>query len=64
MIENVREQIRHPFKINEVTKKFPFKHEESMNSVLVQELARYNGLIEVIHASLETLELTLEGKLV
>jgi dynein heavy chain len=59
MIETVREKIRQPFKINEVAKKFPFKHEESMNSVLVQELARYNGLIEAIHSSLEILELTL-----
>ena len=35
-----------------------------MNSVLLQELARFNPLIEIIKSSLETLIKTLEGKLV
>ena len=50
--------------MKEVEKKFPFKYEESMNSVLLQELARYNSLIEVIKGSLNTMIKTLEGKLV
>lgn len=45
-------------------KKFPFKYEESMNSVLLQELARFNNLIEIIKSSLEILIKTLDGKLV
>lgn len=28
-------QIREPFKIKEIEKEFPFKYEESMNSVLL-----------------------------
>jgi dynein heavy chain len=56
--------IREPFKIKEVEKKFPFKYEESMNSVLLQELARFNNLIDVIKSSLITLIKTLEGKIV
>ena len=35
-----------------------------MNSVLLQELARFNKLIEVIRSSLNTLLKTLEGKFV
>jgi len=35
-----------------------------MNSVLLQELARFNTLIEVINTSLKTMIKTLEGKLV
>ena len=57
-------QIREPFKIKEIEKKFPFKYEESMNSVLLQELARFNSLIETIKDSLSTLQKTLQGKLV
>ena len=57
-------QIREPFKIKEVEKKWPFKYEESMNSVLLQELARFNVLIEAVKTSLETLIKTLQGKLV
>ena len=45
-------------------KKYPFKYEDSMNSVLLQELARFNILIETIKRSLETLIKTLEGKVV
>ena len=61
MTQDILTQIREPFKIKEVEKKFPFRYEESMNAVIVQELARFNKLIETIHASLNTLELTLDG---
>jgi dynein heavy chain, axonemal len=54
--------VRESFKITEVEKKYPFKYEESMNSVLLQELARYNTLIEEIKSSLHSLILTLQGK--
>lgn len=50
--------------MKEVEKKFPFKYEESMNSVLLQELARFNTLTIVIKSSLVTMTKTLEGKLV
>ena len=64
MANEILYQIREPFKIKEVEKKFPFKYEESMNSVLLQELARFNTLIESIKSSLHALIKTLEGKLV
>jgi dynein heavy chain len=64
MANEILYSIREQFKIKEVEKKFPFKYEESMNSVLLQELARFNTLIEVIKSSLQTLIKTLEGKLV
>ena len=64
MASEILYSIREPFKIKEAEKKFPFKYEDSMNSVLLQELARFNTLIETIKTSLETLIKTLEGKLV
>lgn len=64
MSREILAQIREPFKVKEVEKRFPFKYEESMNSVLLQELARFNTLIEVVKNSLETMIKTLEGKLV
>lgn len=62
MTERILEQIREPFLIKEVERNYPFLYEESMNSVLLQELARYNKLIETIRSSLRTLLKTLEGK--
>ena len=35
MAKEILYQIREPFKIKEVEKKFPFRYEESMNSVLL-----------------------------
>lgn len=64
MTEDIMTSVREPFKIKEVERKYPFTYEESMNSVLLQELARYNTLIECIRASLESMLKTLEGKLV
>lgn len=64
MTEEILTKIREPFKIKEVEALYPFTYEESMNSVLIQELARYNKLIEVIRSSLHTLLKTLDGKYV
>ena len=51
------------FNTKEVQKQFPIIYEESMNTVLLMELIRYNRLIAVIRSSLDTLEKTLEGLL-
>jgi dynein heavy chain len=64
MTKEILLKIREPFKIKEVEALYPFSYEESMNSVLLQELARYNKLIEVVKGSLNTLLKTLEGKFV
>ena len=61
MTETILDGIREPFKIKEVEMKYPFKYEDSMNGVLLQELARYNMLIITIKTSLNTLLKTLEG---
>lgn len=52
MTIEILEMIREPYKIKEVEAIYPFRYEESMNSVLLQELARYNKLIEVMKGSL------------
>lgn len=64
IIADVKQMIRQPFKVKEVEKKFPFRYDESMNAVLVQELARFNSLVETVHSTLNTLDLTLDGQLV
>eukprot|EP00698_Gefionella_okellyi_P007650 TRINITY_DN186_c0_g3_i1.p1 TRINITY_DN186_c0_g3~~TRINITY_DN186_c0_g3_i1.p1 ORF type:complete len:2618 (+),score=811.11 TRINITY_DN186_c0_g3_i1:164-8017(+) len=53
-----------PFVVHEVQKKYPVKYEESMNTVLVQECIRYNGLLETMHRSLSDLLKAIKGLVV
>ena len=43
------------FVIDDVRELHPIKHEESLNSVLHQELMRYNNLIDVVYNSMKNL---------
>lgn len=45
-------------------KMYPTDYNESMNTVLVQELVRYNRLIEVMKTSLFNLKKALKGLVV
>uniref|UniRef100_A0A8B9EVG3 Dynein axonemal heavy chain 1 n=1 Tax=Anser cygnoides TaxID=8845 RepID=A0A8B9EVG3_ANSCY len=55
-----------PMDLQEVIRKYPLLYEESMNTVLVQELflCRYNGLLEVIAQTLKDLLKALKGLVV
>ena len=53
-----------PFDIEMVRYKYPVDYHESMNTVLTQELVRYNWLIEIIHATLADLRKALKGLVV
>ena len=64
MAQDFLNMLREPFKIKDVEKRYPFTYEESMNSVLLQELARFNTLLERITSSTQTLIKTLQGRLV
>uniref|UniRef100_A0A8C2TLH0 Dynein axonemal heavy chain 1 n=1 Tax=Coturnix japonica TaxID=93934 RepID=A0A8C2TLH0_COTJA len=53
-----------PMDVQEVVCKYPLLYEESMNTVLVQEVIRYNNLLEVIAQSLKDLLKALKGLVV
>jgi len=50
-----------PFNVEAVSAKYPVMYEESMNTVLTQEIQRYNVLIKVIIESLEDIQKALKG---
>ena len=50
-----------PFDVEGVTLKYPVKYEESMNTVLTQEIQRFNILVRVIIESLEDIQKALKG---
>ncbi|RLV99506.1 hypothetical protein DV515_00009657 [Chloebia gouldiae] len=53
-----------PMNVQEVINKYPLLYEESMNTVLVQEVIRYNKLLEEVASSLKDLLKALKGLVV
>jgi dynein heavy chain, axonemal len=49
------------FDLREVVKKYPTKYEESMNTVLVQEVEKYNALMAVMKDHLKDVKRALSG---
>ena len=49
------------FDIEEVTKNYPMQYEESMNTVLIQELIRFNKLLHVVRTSTVQLKEAVAG---
>ncbi|XP_055958183.1 dynein axonemal heavy chain 3 [Patella vulgata] len=52
------------FNLEEVQNKYPVRYEESMNTVLVQELIRFNRLIQVVRQSLQDIRKAIKGLVV
>ena len=51
-----------PFNVREAEKKFPVRYEQSMNTVLTQELSRYNTLINTIRDSMIGMKKAIKGE--
>jgi hypothetical protein len=52
------------FDLEEVQRRYPVQYGQSLNTTLVQEMARYNRLLGVIRGSLGNMALALKGQLV
>uniref|UniRef100_A0A8C9ZPR8 Dynein axonemal heavy chain 1 n=1 Tax=Sander lucioperca TaxID=283035 RepID=A0A8C9ZPR8_SANLU len=64
IVAGIVEKIPQPFSVQEVMEKYPVRYEESMNTVLIQEVIRYNKLLEVISQSLRDIVKALKGLVV
>ena len=62
--KDIQSKVAQPFDLELANYKYPVEYYESMNTVLRQELVRYNRLIETIHASLVNLRKALKGVVV
>lgn len=51
------------YDVEAIVLKYPVTYSESMNTVLTQELNRFNKLIDIIRSSLKDIKLALSGKI-
>jgi dynein heavy chain len=63
-IAELLSKLPRPFDIETVTVMHPVKYEESMNTVLQQEVLRFNKLLNTVVSSLQNLAKAIEGLLV
>lgn len=64
MKKDIYDRMPELFDIEEAQKQYPIVYMESMNTVLIQELVRYNILLKEIKQSLDMLEKTVKGLIV
>uniref|UniRef100_A0ABM5FKE2 Dynein axonemal heavy chain 1 isoform X3 n=1 Tax=Pogona vitticeps TaxID=103695 RepID=A0ABM5FKE2_9SAUR len=62
--KDILDKVPQPIDLHEVMLKYPVLYEESMNTVLAQEVIRYNRLLKVIAQSLKDLLKALKGLVV
>lgn len=62
--KDILAKVPKPVPIAPVMEKYPVMYEQSMNTVLVQEVIRYNKLLKVLHGSLSDLLKALKGLVV
>lgn len=64
LTKNILDKLPQPFDIADVARKHPIKKDESMNTVLQQELLRFNKLTINIRATLNNLIRAIKGEVV
>ncbi|KAF7658906.1 hypothetical protein LDENG_00006200 [Lucifuga dentata] len=64
IVAGVVDRIPKPIIVEDVMEKYPVLYEESMNTVLIQEVIRYNRLLKVISQSLSDIVKALKGLVV
>jgi dynein heavy chain len=52
------------FDMDAVTKKYPFKYDDCMNTVLVQDCYRFNALYDAVRGSLQSIRKAIKGEVV
>ena len=63
-LEIIEKNTPSPFDYEAIFKKFPTEYEESMNTVLIQEVIRYNVLLNLMKVNIQNLKKALSGHIV
>jgi len=64
MAQDIGSRMPKPFNTEDVMKKHPIMYENSMNTVLLQELIRYNRLIVLVRKAMQDVQKAIKGEVV
>lgn len=64
MADDLLEKCPPAWNLQQIMEKYPVMYEESMNTVLTQEVVRYNGLLTQMNKSLQNLKMAIKGLVV
>jgi len=62
--KDIKSRVMLPYDIGSIQMNYPVRYDESMNTVLVQELEKFNRLIRILHTSTRDVQLALKGLVV
>ncbi|KNE63057.1 hypothetical protein AMAG_08223 [Allomyces macrogynus ATCC 38327] len=62
--ESIVTRVARPLDLESILRKYPTDYKESMSTVLVQEVVRYNRVLKLVHTSLQDLIKALKGVVV
>jgi len=60
--DSILAEVPLPFDVKVAEKKYPVMYEQSMNTVLTQELSRFNGLLRTLRGSLVDIKKAIKGE--
>lgn len=61
LIADVLARVPKPFNVDAIAERYPTRHDECLNTVLVQELLRYNRLLNVLRSTMGALQDAVQG---
>jgi len=62
LADSILKDVPDVYDVESAEKAYPVRYEQSFNTVLTQELTRFNNLIRVIRSSLKNLKLAIKGE--
>jgi len=61
LLRECLDRLPEPFDLEDCARRYPLRRDESMNTVLMQEMERFNGLAAVVRTTLQDIDLALKG---